>query len=93
MKLAFPTTMIMIGLALFISIVVGILGTKSGAADCNCRKKSDAGWLGFSVTWFLTSVAVIILLVIGVGSMATNPKTGLPWLPSSALGQKLKITQ
>lgn len=83
--------MIIIGAALFISIAGGIIGSRKGDANCACRKKSDSGWLGFSVTWFLTSVAAIILIVIGVGSLALSPKGG-SWLPASALGAKLRIT-
>jgi hypothetical protein len=92
MKLGFVPTMIIIGAALFISIAGGIIGSKKGDANCACRKKSDSGWLGFSVTWFLTSVAAIILIVIGVGSLAVNPKTGAAWLPASALGARMRIT-
>jgi hypothetical protein len=57
--------MIAVGV-LVLSIVGGVIGTRSAKDEnCQCRKKTDAGWMGFSITYFiLTVVAFIILLVL-----------------------------
>ncbi len=79
--------MIVIGAALMIAIIGGIIGSRGGDATCACRKKSDSGWMGFSVTWFLVSMAVIILLVIGLGKQIFG------FLPMSAISRKMNLNQ
>lgn len=47
------------------SIIVGALRTKADSTeDCNCLKKSDAGWRGFSITWFIGSLVGIALVIV-----------------------------
>lgn len=54
------TLLILIVAASFIVAIFGaMIGTKAGAATCDCRKKSDAGWMGFSIVWFMGSVVAI----------------------------------
>jgi len=51
---------------LVLSIISGVIGTRSVKdQSCDCRKKSDAGWMGFSITYFiLTIIGSIILAVL-----------------------------
>jgi len=47
---------------LVLSIVGGVIGTRvTRDTDCECRRPSDAGWMGFSITYFILSIVGIIL--------------------------------
>lgn len=50
--------------ALVISIMGGVVGTVANKKQCTerCPTKADSGWMGFSITWFIASILVIVLL-------------------------------
>lgn len=64
-KKTFWIILVAIGI-LVLSIVGGVIGTKANKDEsCACRKKTDSGWMGFSITYFiLTVVAVIVFAVL-----------------------------
>ena len=50
---------------LILSIIGGVIGTRStDDDDCSCRRKTDAGWMGFSITYFILSVVGAIILTV-----------------------------
>lgn len=58
----------LIGLAvvvLVVSILAGVVGSVTTDRDekCDCRKKTDGGWLGFSITWFILTLTVVPLVL------------------------------
>jgi hypothetical protein len=51
-KMVLP--IVFISVILVLSIVIGALRTNAdGKDDCDCMSKSNAGWRGFSITWFI----------------------------------------
>jgi len=61
------TTWIIVGAVaiLVLSIIGGVIGTRSSKdKDCNCRRPTDAGWMGFSITYFILSVVGAIILAV-----------------------------
>lgn len=58
------TVMMMVG-AVVLSILGGVIGSVTNKTECErCATKADTGWLGFSITWFITSIGIIIWLMI-----------------------------
>ena len=50
---------------LVLSIVGGVLGSRSSQdKDCQCRRPTDAGWMGFSITYFILSIVGAIILAV-----------------------------
>ena len=65
---------------LVLSIIGGVIGAKSSKdKDCDCRKPTDGGWMGFSFTYFILSVVGAI--VLAVMFFKKNKIPGLPPLP------------
>lgn len=51
---------------LTVSISFAAFGQRSGDPNCQCTSRSDYGWRGFSVSWFVMSLAIGIIVVIYV---------------------------
>jgi hypothetical protein len=72
---------------LVVGIFGGIIGNKVTKDGCDCRKKNDAGWMGFSTVWFLGSVAAVILSIIflkGLDATGAGAKLTMPNFPRRA---------
>ena len=47
-----------------LSIVGGVLGTRfTPDEECTCRSKTDGGWMGFSIVYFIASLIGTILYI------------------------------
>lgn len=55
---------IIVSASFVIGILGGLIGSRAGDSNCECRKGSDAGWMGFSVVWFMGSIVAIALALV-----------------------------
>ena len=48
-----------------LSILGGVIGSRSAKdSECDCRRQGDAGWMGFSITYFILTVIGVVAFAI-----------------------------
>ncbi len=73
--------------ALLVGIFGALIGTRAGDTNCGCRKPSDAGWMGFSIVWFLGSLGAIVLALIWAFKPGYLPGEGFLGQAAAAIRQ------